>query len=405
VKKFIIAVAVIAAIAVVAIALLHLTVPKTSRGVRFPLTSDQRALIAFVPSSVRTFALIPTASAVYAKLEANPMTAEATEKWSQEHRVPQPWLMGGADLLMWSAGEGASYAIRLDPFRVALVRAYLMFAGDIGARWSGSTLLINVPSEPAAAAPDLSSVTSLAAGLPAGDALVVQLDGDRSAFPPTRRPAVTSIQITPAEINLTTRAPADPSAVAKPIALRNAHSAMLNAAFASPPRVIDDLNRIFLTRVTPLVSDGGGVAIYDVDTGTLLPRPKGVIIMPPDDARREALATLVHDSAGLVHSDERSGELLMSFDGSSIGRYESDTFDPPRLQGNLWALHLDPERLVPMLERLGGSTGLRLAAGRLYRSARQLGTWIGPLSQAQSIEAASSVSGGTEEMKVVVASK
>jgi len=405
VKKFIIAVAVVAAIAVVAIALLHLTVPKTSRGVRFPLTSDQTALLAFVPPSVRMFALVPTASAVYGKLEANPMTSDAIAKWAQDHRLPQPWLMGGADLLVWSAGEGASYAIRLDPFRAALVRIYLMFAGDMGARWSGSTLLVNTPANSPAAAPDLSSVMSLAAGLPAGDALVVQLDGDRSAFPPTRRPAVTSIRITTTDINLTTRAPADPAAVTKPIALRNAHSAMLSAAFSSPPRVIEDLNRIFLMRVTPLVSDGGGVVIYDVDTGTLLPRPKGVIIMPPDDARREALASLVHDSAGLVHSDEQSGELLMAFDASSIGRYRSDTFDPSRLQGNLWVLHLDPERLVPVLERVGDSTGLRLAAGRLYRSARQLGTWIGPLSQADSIEAASSAAAGTEEMRVVIASK
>jgi hypothetical protein len=405
VKKFIIAVVVIAAIVIAAIAFLHLTVPKNARGVRLPLTHDQMELIASVPSTAESFALIPTAAAVYGKLQTNPITADAVEKWSEAHHLPQPWLIGSADLLTWNGANGTSYAIRLDVFRAFLVRLYLMLGNDVDGRWSNSTFLINAPAETPIDAGEIARVMALASALPPGDALVVQRERDRSAFPPTRRPAVTSVQITPAEIDLTTHAPAEPAATPKPLAIRVSRSAILNATFAKPPRVFDDLNRLLLTRVSPLVSDGGAVAIYDVDTGTLLPRPKGVIVLPADDARRESLQKLVHDTEGLIQTAEQNGELLVSFDSSSIPHFQSDSFDKPRFDANLWSIRLDPQRLVPVLQRMAGSTGLRLAAGRLYRTTRQLGTWIGPLQQASSIEAASSTNGDVEEMRVAITSK
>jgi hypothetical protein len=405
VKKFIIALAAIAAIVIAAIVFLHWTVPTKARGIRVPLTSEERELLASVPSSADSFALVPTAAAVYGKLQANPITADAVEKWAETHHLPQPWLIGSADLLMWNGSNGASYAIRLDVFRAFLVRLYLMLGNDVDGRWNNSTFLINAPAETPIDAAEISRITTLAAALPPGDALFVQRERDRGGFPPTRRPAVTSVQIAPSEIDLTTHAPADPAAKPKPLAARNSRSALLNATFATPPRVFDDLNRLLLTRVSPLVSDGGAVAIYDVDTGTLLPRPKGVIVLPPDDARRETLQKLVHDSEGLVQTAEQNGALLVAFDSSSIPHFMSDSFDQPRFDANLWSVRLDPQRLVPVLQRMGGSTGLRLAAGRLYRTTRELGTWIGPLQQASSIDAASSIHGDIEEMRVAITSK
>ena len=404
-KKFIIAVAVIAALVIAAIAFLHFTVPSRAAGLRFPLTPEQSELLASVPSSAQSFALIPTAAAVYGQLRANPITSEAVEKWSEEHRLPQPWLIGGADVVMWNSDEGASYAIRLDPLRALLVRIYLLLGSDIQGRWSNSTFLINAPVQAPMSAGEMSRIESFAVSLPPGDAFVVQRETDRSAFPPTRRPAVSSVQVEDDSVGFTTRAPADPAAVAKPLQVRYARSALLDVYFASPPRAFEDLNRIFLTRISPLVSDGGGMVVFDVDTGTLLPRPKGVFVLPPDEPRRDALQKLVRDSGGLIQTGEQNGELLLSFDTSSIGRYTGDQFDAPRWDANLWSIRLDPQRLVPILKRMGGSTGLRIAAGRTYRTVRQLGTWIGPLQEARSIEAASSASAGIEEMRVLITSK
>jgi hypothetical protein len=313
-------------------------------------------------------------------------------------------MIGGADLVVWNGERGTSYAIRVDALRAVLVRTYLVLGSGNG-RWEGSTFLINAPDEEPIGAAEMSRILALASSLPPGDAVAVQREADRTAYPPMRRPAVTSISVSAAEIAMTSRAPAEPNVVVKPLEPRYGRSAMLAATFASPPRVFDDLNRILLTRVSPLVRDGGAVAIYDVDTGTLLPRPKGVIVLPADEPRRQALEGIVRDTAGLVQTAEENGALLVSFDNSSIGRFHADTYDPARWPSNLWSVRLDPQRLVPILKRLGGSTGLRLATPRLYRGARQMAIWIGPLQQARTIEAAASAGAGTEELRVAVTSK
>ena len=78
---------------------------------------------------------------------------------------------------------------------------------------------------------------------------------------------------------------------------------------------------------------------------------------------------------------------------------------PATWPSNRWAARIDPGKLVPVLERLGDSTGLRLASGRLHRAARDLRRWISALRQAESIEAAASVANGTEELRVRIATK
>jgi hypothetical protein len=405
VKKCVIGGIVVVAILVVAITILRFTVPSQSNGVRFPLTPAQSELLASVPASAQSFALIPSAAAVYTKLRENPITRDAVEQWSEQQRLPQPWMLGGADVVIWNSGEGASYAIRLDSLRALLVRMYLMIGADIDGRWSGTTFLINAPVETAIDPAATSRLLALASGLPAGDILGVQRESGRSAFPPINRPAVTSIQISGDAINLTSRAPNESTAPAAALQARYARSALLTAVFAAPPRMFDDLNRLLLTRISPLVRDGGGITLYDIDTGTLLPRPKGVIFLPPSDERRQELQRLVRDSGGLVQTGEQNGELLLSFDVSSLGRYAADSFDAPRWPANEWSLRLDAQRAAPILKRLGGSMGLRLAAPRIYRAARDLGTWIGPLEHARSVDAAASANGGIEELRVAITSK
>jgi hypothetical protein len=111
-----------------------------------------------------------------------------------------------------------------------------------------------------------------------------------------------------------------------------------------------------------------------------------------------------------IDTVERNGELLVAFDDTSIPLYLKDTFDPPALTdpsgaGNRWAMKLDAQRFVPVLERLDGNPGLRIATPRLYRSAKDLRHWIEALREAKSIEGADSVSGTVEELRVRIASK
>jgi hypothetical protein len=403
VKKFLIIVGVVAALIGALAFYFAATTPKTSAGVRFPLSPAQRAMLASVPASAEAFALIPTASALEAKLRANPVTRDMVERWTDQQRLPRPWMIGGADLLVWRSGKQTRYLLRLDPIRAVIVRAYLMLTGE-------ESLLLGPSGERPIDAAELARIVALSDGLPAGDLLVVQRKGSRGAFPPVGRPAVTSALIGTTEIDVTSRAAGgDVGGLAGGTLARHyAKGALITAAFTTPPKALDDLNRLLRTRVTTLLKDGGAIALYDVETDKLLPRPKEVIILPATEEKRTALKKFVQDVAPAqalgfrIETEDTGEELLVAFERPTIDLYLKDAFVPPTLEGNLWTLHIDPKRTVPVLQQVAESPGLRFAAPRLFRSARELSGWIGAMEGASSIEAASSAAGGVEELKVKV---
>jgi hypothetical protein len=187
-------------------------------------------------------------------------------------------------------------------------------------------------------------------------------------------------------------------------------AALLTATFTEAPRIVDDLNRLFGTKVSPLLANGGSIAIYDIDAGKLLPRPLGVIAVPADDARRAAFQAFVEraevaEAVGVrVRTAEKDGRLLLSFD-DSIDTYLKDAFEPGRWPANRWAVRMDAQRLAPIVRRLSESIGLRVAAPRLFRSARDLERWIGGLERASTIEAADSDDGTSEVLQVRITAK
>jgi hypothetical protein len=199
------------------------------------------------------------------------------------------------------------------------------------------------------------------------------------------------------------RASARPDGL-KPV-LHFPRSAILSASFASPPRVVADLNRIFGAKVSALLEDGGMVCVYDVDTHKLLPRPLGVIVLPNDAQRRQIVDSFRKaESIGIhVRTAEIDGKLVVSFD-DSIREYQKDAFDEIPA-GNQWMVRLDPARLVPILNDLGQNLGLRIAAPRLFRSARDLGEWISGLEQAKVIEASDSGDSQGERLQVRIVAK
>ena len=186
--------------------------------------------------------------------------------------------------------------------------------------------------------------------------------------------------------------------------------ALLTATFTEAPRIVEDLNRLFGSKVSPLLANGGSIAIYDIDPRKLLPRLLGVIAVPADDARRAAFQAFV-DRAGVAEAvgvrtrtAEKDGQLLLSFD-DSIETYLKDAFDPGRWPANRWAVRMDAQRLAPIVRQLSESIGLRVAAPRLFRSARDLERWIGGLERATIIEAADSDDGASEVLRVRITAK
>ncbi len=392
---------------------LVVTTPKSATPVRFPLAESHRQLLAHVPAAADSFGLVPSAALLHAKLLANPVTAEPILQWTHEHELPRPWMLGGADLAVWKRGKVTSYALRLDSFRAMLVRTWLLLSSNADARWEGSTLIMHDPT-PASTAPastspaapvDLASLLRLANGLPEGDVFVVQMESGRGAFPPIGRPAVTSVRVTATEVLLVSRAATAETAEQREIRPRFPAGAMLAASFATPPRVLGDLNRLLGAKIDALVDEGGSVALYDVDGGTFLPRPKGVLVIPADDRAREQLKTVERVASLIGETRDTGQEILISFDRTSMGLYIEDAMVPASWPATRWSLRIDPKRLIPVLRRAGDSPGLRFAAPRLHRAARDLRRWMDALNEADSVEAAASVAGGVEELRVRVASK
>jgi len=360
-------------------------------------SADTRALIAQVPATADSFAIIPRAVALDTKLHLNPITRSAIAKWSSNHPFPSPWMIGGADLVAWKSRDQIRYFVRTDRLRGFLVRTF------------GKDVSIDSTGEPPIDAGEVARILDLAAKLPAGDALVVQRESGRGAYPPIGRPAVTAVAITPTEIDMTSVSPAGEAAGGTagepPALLHFPRGAILSTAFTQPPRIVGDLNRLFGTKISTLFEQGGTLCIYNVDSRKLLPRPLGVIVLPNDPQRRAILDSFRQAEAiGIrIRTVEMGDTIAISFD-DSINLYQKDAFDPAP-QANQWAMRIDAPRLVPILNDLQGNIGLRIAAPRLYRSARDLASWIGELEQAKTIEATDSADGQNETLHVRISAK
>lgn len=382
------------------------TTPDTARAVRFPLSETDRALLAHVPPAAEAFALIPTAAVLQAKLLANPITRDPVLQWTAEHELPRAWMLGGADIVAWKSGKTTSYAVRLDTVRAMLVRLWLLFASNADASWQGSTLIMHGGEAATGAAHAMSEeLMRLSAALPEGDVMFVQRESARGAFPPIGRPAVSSAKVTPDEIVLVSRAASDDVAEAREIRAQFPKGAMLAASFATAPRILGDVNRLTGARIDALVAGGGSIAIYGVDTGTLLPRPRGVVVVPATPEARTQWDDLASVAALVGETRDFGDRLALSFDRDSMGLYIKDATVPATWPATRWTLRIDPPKLVPVLRKIGDNAGLRFVTPRVHRAARDLRRWVDTLERASAVEAADSVSGGVEELRVRVASK
>ncbi len=395
------------AIAAAVGAYLVLTVPKSTRGVHLPLSSSDRAIIAHVPDSAEEFAFVPNAGALQGKLDANPVTRDALTRAMLKQPLPLAWMLGGADLVVWRSNGKTTWLVQLDPLRAAIARAYLAARGN-----PNDAVLINASADHAIDGAELDRILAIGSALPPGDALTVQRTSSRGAFPPLQRPTVSTIAISESEVVITSHASPDPGAVipAQTLPVRFPRTAILTATFATPPRAIE-LHRILSKDGSTLLADGGTIAIYDIDTHKLLPKPREVIVLPATPDRRKALTGIIEtigktgqEITGLRTVDSGS-ELVIAFDEKSMGHYLKDGADAPRWPSNLWAARIDPKRMVPLLKEIDGNPALRIVAPKLHRSIRDLKHWIGSLENAESIEAADLMDRQKEELRVVVKAK
>ena len=403
-RTFIIILCIVLVAVVAVAAYLLLTTPHDAAPLSAPLTASQQQLIARVPSDAEAYALIAAPAVLLRKLETNPVTTEAIAKWREEQPLPPKAMLGAADAVVWKRGKSTSYAVHFDPVRAIIVRIWTM-SSDVESQWDGRTLLIGEQSGAAFSPPP---EVLMAGGLPPGDMLVVQRKESRGAFPPIPRPAITSVKVTDDQVDITSRAPAkatDGGGGLKPALHLLPTSAMLAIAFTDPPRVLGDVNRLVATDIEDLVNGGATMAVYDVDTGTFLPRPFMAIVVPADEQHRATLGKYDQAIQMVGQTVEQQGELVVAFDRKSAAQYLKDGRTAMPWPANRWSVRIDPARLIPVLRKVGDNPALRFATPRLHRGARDLRRWMGGLEQASSIEGAASATGEFEELRVRIASK
>ncbi|HUP50260.1 MAG TPA: hypothetical protein VNA04_15900 [Thermoanaerobaculia bacterium] len=403
-RKFILVLGIVALVAAALGGYLVATTPRSSAGVRFPLSPAQRELLAAVPADADAFALIPTAAAAHARLRRNPLAREAVETWTRERPLPPRWMLGGADLLSWRSSGGVAYAFRLDPLRALLLRGYVFLTGS-SMHAEGTNFVIGAPPSglPLGDA-ELEPLLRLAAGMDGGDAVLVQRR-DAQMFPPIARPALSTVSVHPREIVIVSRARNDSPAGSGHRTVTLPRGALLSSWFGDPPRLVADLDRLLPGDVTALLSDGGSIVLYDVESRRLLPRLRGLFVIadsPEARASARRLSTVAEMFGEVAYRD---GRILISLDRTSLGVYGAEQFSELPFPATEWAVRIDAGRMVPVLEGLGESIGLRLTAPRLYRSVRDLRAWIGHMRGAGVIEAALAREGEGEELRVRITAK
>src|SRR4051812_34450842 len=104
-RKLVIALLILIAIVAAVWAYLVYTTPSQTRGVTFPISDTQRALIAQVPESAESFVLIPNAAALDPKLQGNSITRQLIARASETQPLPRPWMLGGADVIAWTSNK------------------------------------------------------------------------------------------------------------------------------------------------------------------------------------------------------------------------------------------------------------------------------------------------------------
>ena len=352
--------------------------------------------------------LIPTAGPTLRRLQRHVVTRGAIEQIEVLRDRPYlPWLVGNGDVVLWRTESESGAIANLDGPRRFL-------AGVFGAEVQDGLLVtgpqpgggFRTPSiRPALSGHAFALRGRSVSAITLADTIAVRTISQRD-------PEV--------EVNLLRGNP-----------VRFPDSAMVAAAFGATPALIHKVEETLPVEISSLLQNGGVVTLYTLQDERLLPRPRGVIILPvgrggfepirkrleslspplpfgiASESRREVLGQTVtrRESIGFtLEYTVRGDEVLVAFDKSSIEKYLDDTLKQFSAEGGNaeWIVRLDPRQLVPALERVADHTGLRVLVPELGRAAERALESLRWIESATEIVAIKTVRGETEELEIAV---
>ncbi len=396
-----IALIVIAILAALAIALgAALLVPRFAEPAAPRLTAEPELLgmMAAAPGDAETVVAIPTFASTWRRF--SPVIEPLIESHEDRRSLAAAsWMIGNAPVAIWTAGGGWGARARPDGVHRLLLRAAAPFV-SFDVAFEGDHVRFGAAAPAAERALDAALAESLE-----GHLFVVHLD--EGSYPPMERPALTSVRFGDGVLRITTRGRPEPGQDAAPVALGDKTlpaNALLAARFAEAPRAVLAMEKAAPIRFERFLRDGAMVALYGVEEGGLIPRPLIAFSVPADDAKYQELVdtvdramakgavglllgpqpettrtvggvTITHrEGLGLtLEYARRDGELLFAFDDSSLEQLLRAREVPAGEGSAHWAMRARPAELLPALEDLGSSRGLRLLARGFSNASRDLG--------------------------------
>ena len=102
-----------------------------------------------------------------------------------------------------------------------------------------------------------------------------------------------------------------------------------------------------------MLAGGGSAILYDIEAGRLLPRPKGLFVIPATDETRQGAERLRLVAELLGDVVDRGDRILISIDDTSLALYEVEQLSTLPFPASEWAMRIDTNRMIAVLERLG----------------------------------------------------
>lgn len=410
--------------AIAMLALPSLATPNTTSLDRSP---QLVALSQRVPADAAQLYFVHSVASLYRTLRRSDIAGAAIAALPNESQIQLATLaLGNADAVLWFESDRPHAVIRASALRRGLT--------TIAARIGGLPLqsadgLLFYDIAPGAAAPSpIDGLTVLGSGLP-GSVFVYDRSSKRDNFPPLARPSLTAL-LPKGETMLVhargTRAAMPPSTASPAFEIPG--DAMFNVVLHGSSDAWSDLDRILPLNIARLASDGVALSLYELDSERLVPRPRGVVVLPDSESARGVVASLFNASlipgAGAATSSRQvgevkidrverlgatvevarlSGHIVVALDGKSLDRYLSSKRVALATEpGEAWVLQIDPRQLRPALQSFGGNAGIKLLAPKVARRARELQKSLELAGDAQSISGVRRTTANWDEIELTI---
>lgn len=384
------------------------------------------ALASRAPAGASDLVLVPSFGPTWRHLHP------AIEPWLESRGDDAPlglaaWALGPSNVAFWRAGDQWGLATDPSPPRRILVRMAAGLTGGLALREEEGLLLLGASS----GSPGGAAGLALARGL-RGHAFILQAPDSSSDFPFVGRPALTGAVIDGDGWTLVSHAQSEPDAPTVSIAAGPMPAnALASARFAEPPPALRSLLEALPVDLRSLITEGGLVALYGIDSKGLLPKPRlafsvparsgeriveeierattrgalGLLLGMREERRTVLGVDVVRKSGASVTIDyaRRGDQLLLAFDPESLESLLGEQWEEAEPGAVIWMFRARPAELLPLLDDLRKNGAIRLLARDLSRGAGDLAEVLRLFPHARAVTGRLERGGGSERMVTRVA--